>query len=160
MSAKSKETKALQRHESHWFDEMDRSFEQMMRRGLLQPFRDIWPDWAPFQPDLDVRMPRVDMIDREAELLVRAELPGIDKEHVHIEVAGDMLTIRGERAHEEKREEENVYRAEILRGAFSRTLRLPPGLDTDAAEATFEKGLLEIHLPKPEESKRQRIAIS
>lgn len=159
MSAKSKETKALQRHETHWLDEMDRSFERMMRRGLLQPFRDIWPDWAPFQPDLDVRMPRVDMIDRATELLIRAELPGIDKEHVHLEVAGDLLTIRGERAQEETHAEDNVYRAEILRGAFSRTLRLPSGLDTEVAEAAFEKGVLEIHLPKREESQRQRIAI-
>jgi HSP20 family protein len=160
MSAKSKETKALRRHETHLFDEMDRSFENLMRRGLLQPFREIWPDWAPFQPDLDIRVPRVDMIDRDAELLVRAELPGIDKEHVHIEVAGDLLTIRGERAHEERHEEDNVYRSEILRGAFSRTLRLPGGLDTDAAEASFDKGVLEVHLPKREESKRQRIEIS
>jgi HSP20 family protein len=106
-----------------------------------------------------MQLPRVDLIDREAEILVRAEVPGIDKEHLEVDLTGELLTIRGERRKEEKTEEGNVYRAEIARGTFVRTLRLPAEVDADKVEATFENGLLEIHLPKLATTKRQRIEL-
>lgn len=149
----------LEAHEPRFFDEMDRAFDRMMSRGLLQPFRSLWPDWAPFQPDLDVRVPRVDMVDRDDELLIRAEVPGIEKEHLHLELAGDLLTIHGEREKTETQEGDHVYRAEIVKGAFSRTILLPAGLNTEAIDASFANGILEVHVPKLETAKRQKIEV-
>ena len=160
MKTKRKETTtALQRPETGLFDEMDRAFDTLMHRGWLRPFRDLWPEWQPFTSDVEVQVPRVDLIDREAEVFVRAEVPGIEKEHLEVDLSGELLTIRGERHKEEKTEEGNVYRAEIARGTFVRTLRLPAEVDPEKIEATFKDGLLEIHLPKVETTKRQRIEI-
>lgn len=159
MKTKDKPTTALQPRETGFFDEMDRAFDMLTNRGWLHPFRAFWPEWAPLQPDLDVRVPRVDLVDRETEFLVRVELPGIDKQDVHVDLNGDLLTIRAERRHEQKTEEGNVYRAEILRGTFGRTIRVPAEIKTDEVQADFENGMLEIHLPKAESTKRQKIEI-
>ncbi|MCF7979091.1 MAG: Hsp20/alpha crystallin family protein [Chromatiaceae bacterium] len=155
-----KQAQTLQVRENRWLDDMDRAFDRMMNRGVLQPFRSLWPDWAPFQPDLDIRVPRVDMVDRDDELLIRAEVPGIDKEHLHLDLAGDLLTIHGERQHEETQEGDHLYRSEIVHGAFSRSIRLPTGLNTEAVDASFKNGILEVHLPKREETKRQKIEVN
>jgi len=160
MKTKRKETTtALTRPETGFFDEMDRAFDALMHRGWLHPFRELWPEWQPFTTDVEVQMPRVDLVDREAEILVRAEVPGIDKEHLDVDLSGELLTIRGERRKEEKTEEGDVYRAEIARGTFVRTLRLPAEVDAEKVEATFKDGLLEIHLPKLATTKRQRIEV-
>ena len=160
MKTKRKETTtALTRPETGFFDEMDRAFDALMHRGWLHPFRELWPEWQPFTTDVEVQMPRVDLVDREAEILVRAEVPGIDKEHLDVDLSGELLTIRGERRKEERTEEGDVYRAEIARGTFVRTLRLPAEVDAEKVEATFKDGLLEIHLPKLATTKRQRIEV-
>lgn len=154
-----REVQALQARENRWLDDMDRVFDRMVGRGVLQPFRSLWPDWAPFQPDLDIRVPRVDMVDRDNEFLIRAEVPGIDKEQLHLDLAGDLLTLHGERQHATTQEGDHIYRSEIVQGAFSRSIRLPAGLNTEAIEATFENGILEVHVPKLESVKRQKIEV-
>jgi HSP20 family protein len=160
MKTKRKETTtALTRPETGFFDEMDRAFDALMHRGWLRPFRDLWPEGQAFWNEAEMQLPRVDLIDREAEILVRAEVPGIDKDHLDVDLTGDLLTIRGEHRKEEKTEEGNVYRAEIARGTFVRTLRLPAEVDPEKVEATFRDGLLEIHLPKLATTKRQRIEV-
>jgi HSP20 family protein len=165
MKLKTKDTnKALQRHEAGLFDDLDRAFDTLMNHGLmgpgwLRPFRDLWPEWTAAQPETEVRLPRVDLIDRDTELLVKVELPGIDKEDLKVELNGDLLTIHGERRHEEKTEKENFYRAEIARGSFSRTLRLPVDVIADQVQANFDKGLLEVHLPKKEATAAQKIDV-
>lgn len=156
---KTTETKALQERDHSFFEDMDRAFDRLMSRGVLQPFRSLWPEWAPFHPDLDIRVPRVDMVDRETEVLIRAEVPGLKKEELHLELTGDLLTIRGERKREEKQEGEQVYRSEIVRGSFSRSIQLPAGIDQDAVQATFQDGMLEIHLPKLEVAERKTIEV-
>ena len=165
MKIRTKDTsKALQRHEAGLFDEMDRAFDALMGRGLmnpgwLRPFRELWPDWAALNADVEVRMPRVDLIDRNDELMIRAELPGIEKKDLELELNGDLLTIHAERRHEEKTEKENYYHAEIGRGSFSRTLRLPTDVITDQVQANFDKGVLEVHLPKKEATETQKIEV-
>ena len=160
MKTKRKETTtALTRPETGFFDEMDRAFDTLMQRGWLRPFRDLWSERQPFTTDVGVQVPRVDLIDREAEILVRAEVPGIDKEHLDVDLTGELLTIRGEHREEEKTEEGNFYRAEIARGTFVRTLRLPAEVDAEKIDATFKDGVLEIHLPKLATTKRQRIEV-
>ena len=141
-------------------DDMDRMFESFLNRGWLRPFREMWPDWARFEEGLELRTPRVDIINRDDELLVRAELPGVKREDLAVELSGDLLTIRGEQRHEERKEEGDLVRAEIGRGSFSRTMTVPAGLDAEHVKAEFKDGVLEVHLPKIEKTERRRIEIA
>jgi len=140
------------------FDEMDRMFDHLMSSGFLRPFDWRWPEIAGLRR-LEERMPRVDVIDREGELLVRAEIPGMRKEDVEVTLTDDLLTIKGE-TREEKEEEGEFYRSEIHRGSFSRTVRLPDTVIGDKAEAHFENGLLEVSIPKAEKSHKRSIKIA
>lgn len=148
------------RRELSLIDDMDRMFESFFNRGWLRPFREMWPEWARFEEGLEFRTPRVDVINRDEEVLVRAELPGVKREDLTVELTGDVLTIRGEQHHEERKEEGDVVRAEIARGAFSRTMTMPGGLDGEHVKAEFKDGVLEVHLPKLEKTERRRIEIA
>ncbi|MGE5152841.1 MAG: Hsp20/alpha crystallin family protein, partial [Bdellovibrio bacteriovorus] len=109
---------------------------------------------------MEFRTPRVDVINRDEEVLVRAELPGVKREDLTVELTGDLLTIRGEQHHEERKEEGDLVRAEIARGTFSRTMTVPAGLDGEHVKAEFKDGVLEVHLPKLEKTERRRIEIA
>jgi HSP20 family protein len=146
------------RREMTLFDEMDRAFDTLMHRGWMHPFREVWPEWARLESRLDIT-PRVDVIDRETEILVRAEVPGVDKNDLEVELAGDLLTIKGERKLEETKEEGAFFRSEIARGSFSRTIRLPAEVALEETQAEFKDGVLEIHLPKTEKTERRRIEV-
>lgn len=160
MTSKRKELmEAVPRRELHLFDEMDRLFDALFHRGWLRPFRESWPEWAGLGETFEMTAPRVDLIDREDELLVRAEVPGVEKKDLEVDLSGQMLTIRGERRREEKKEEGEYFRSEIARGSFSRTLRLPEEVDFEKARAEFADGMLEIHLPKTHKTERRRITL-
>lgn len=160
MTSKRKElAEVVPRRELHLFDEMDRMFDTLFHRGWLRPFREAWPEWARAEETFDLATPRVDLIDREEEILVRAEVPGVEKKDLTIDLTGQLLTIRGERRREEKKEEGEYFRAEIARGSFSRTIRLPEEVDFEKARAEFKEGMLEVHLPKTHRTERRRIAV-
>jgi HSP20 family protein len=163
MKTKSKAIgEAVPRREMSLFDEMDRAFENMMhhgwRHGWMHPFRETWPEWARLEQALDIT-PRVDVIEREDEILVRAEVPGVEKKDLEIELTGQVLTLKGERKHEQTEEKGTFYRSEIARGSFVRSLRLPENVDLEQAKADFKDGVLEIHLPKTEKTERRRIEV-
>ncbi len=132
------------------FDEMERMFENFFPTGWLRPMRTA-PLWAELPPG--AKIPPVDIIDREEEILLRAEMPGIDKDSIDISLSDNSVTIRGSSRHEEKESEENYYRSEISRGAFSRTVSLPADVDGDKTKATFKEGVLELTMPKVERSR-------
>jgi HSP20 family protein len=160
MKTKTKEmTETTPRREMALFDEMDRVFDSFLRHGWLHPFRDLWPDVTRLEEGVALRTPRVDIVNRDDELVVRAEIPGIKREDLTVELDGDMLTIRGEQRHEKKTGEGDLMRSEIARGSFSRTMSLPGGLDAEHAKAELNDGLLEVHLPKTEKTDRRRIEI-
>jgi len=150
---------AVPRRELELFDEMDRVFDSFFHRGWLLPLREVWPQFARVGDVLDFTSPRIDMIDREDEILVRAEIPGVDKKDVQVDLSGPNLSIRGERRREEKVEEGEFVRSEIARGAFRRTIRLPEDLDLDNAKAEFKDGVLEIRLPKTHKTERRQIKV-
>lgn len=156
-------TEAVPRREMTLFDEMDRLFDTMTNRGWMRPWRDMWPDWTGSNlmglEQEAIITPRVDVIDRESEILVRAEVPGVTKDNLQVEMAGDLLTITGERKHAEEKEEGAFYRSEIVRGSFSRTIRLPAEVSLDDTRADFHDGVLEIHLPKTQKTERRRIEV-
>lgn len=141
------------------FDEFERMFGQLAPRGWLRPFQWELPHWAEFI-GAEGRPPRVDVIDQEDTLLVRAELPGVSKDDIDITLSDNLLTIGCETRKETGKEEEGKYqRREIYRGSFSRSLTLPVGVDADKAKAEFKDGILELRLPKLEQAKRKSIPV-
>jgi HSP20 family protein len=103
--------------------------------------------------------PAVDLLEREDTLILRADLPGLSEDDVQIEVRDNVLTISGERSTELEDKEQGYYRIERAFGGFSRSLSLPEGVDADKIEASFDKGVLEVTIPKPEQRKPRRISI-
>lgn len=100
--------------------------------------------------------PELEMFQRGDQLVVRADLPGVKKDDVQVEVEDDVLTIRGERREEHEENEEGVYRSERSYGQFYRAIPLPEGVNPEQCEAHFDNGVLEITLKAPAEQQRQR----
>lgn len=141
------------------FEEMDRLLENLSMLGGRRPMRMDWPGWGELQLPLEGRMPRVDVVDREAEVVVRAELPGVDKKDLEVSATNNTVTIKGSTRHEEKEEKGDFYRCEISTGSFSRSVVLPAVVDGTKASASFKDGVLELVLPKAEKAKRRSITI-
>lgn len=104
--------------------------------------------------------PAVDVFDSRDAIVLKAELPGLDPGDIDIEVDDGLLTIKGERRFQESVEEGRYYRLERAYGTFTRTLQLPQGIDPEAISASFDKGVLEVRVPKAEEVKPRRIAVA
>jgi len=143
-------------------DEVDRVFDEFgFGRSWLTPsggrtlstsnVRNDWT-WAP----------AVEVFHRNSELVVRADLPGLTKDDVKVDVGEDRLIIQGERKQEHREEHEGMYRSERSYGTFCREVRLPAGAMTDQAKASFKDGVLEVTIPAPPESARRgrRLEIS
>ncbi|HZI49494.1 MAG TPA: Hsp20/alpha crystallin family protein [Pyrinomonadaceae bacterium] len=107
-------------------------------------------------------VPEIEMFEQNGELIVRADLPGLTKDDVNIEIDNDAITIEGERRSEQKENREGFYRTERSYGKFYRRLPLPDGVEAENANATFRDGVLEITMdaPKRVESKPRKVAIS
>jgi len=104
-------------------------------------------------------MPAMDLVESGDHFVLRADLPGMSQEDVNIEFEDGTLTISGERKAEHGEEKEGYHRVERSFGAFSRSLTLPQGVDADGVTASFDRGVLEIRVPKPEQRKPRRIEI-
>ncbi len=146
-------------------EEMDRLFEDFgvgvgwrlpsaVTRGRELLKREtglISADWSP----------RIDIQQREGELRVHADLPGLTKDDVKVDVTDDMLTIRGERKHEKKEEHEGYAYSECSYGSFYRAIPLPEGADPSKATAEFRNGVLEVTIPAPsrQEPKSHRVEV-
>ena len=104
-------------------------------------------------------IPAMDLVETDEHLVLRADLPGVDRDNVEIEVKDGVLTISGERRAEHEDKREGFHRVERSFGRFSRSLELPQGIAADSVQARFERGVLELRMPKPEERKPTRIEI-
>lgn len=105
-------------------------------------------------------LPAMDLVEVEGDLVLRADLPGVSEEDVAIEIRDNVLTVSGERRTEHEDQREGYHRVERAFGSFSRSLTLPKGVDADAVTARFDRGVLEVRVPKPEERKPRRVEIS
>jgi HSP20 family protein len=114
---------------------------------------------APELGEMQIFAPSVDVIDRDDEVVVKAEVPGVKKEDIHISLTGNLMTIKGETKQVQKEEKGDYYRCEISRGAFSRMVTLPADVDDTKAKAELHDGMLEITLPKMEQAKKRDIKI-
>ncbi|MFL6237837.1 MAG: Hsp20/alpha crystallin family protein [Thermoanaerobaculia bacterium] len=99
--------------------------------------------------------PQVEVAERGGNLVVCADLPGMRKEDVHLEIHNDFLVLRGERHQEQEQNEGGIYRSERSYGQFYRTVPLPDGVDPDQARANFKDGVLEVTIPLPQQEPRQ-----
>ncbi|HRQ04821.1 MAG TPA: Hsp20/alpha crystallin family protein [Nitrosomonas halophila] len=143
----------------HPITEMERVFERL--------FHPRWPslwrrDASVFDNVFETegqRLPSLDVIDRDNELLVRAELPGIEKKDLNISVTGNLLSIKAESSHEKKEEKGDYFRREISSFSFARSVMLPSTVDASRTTASLKNGVLEIMLPKMEVSKRRSIEV-
>lgn len=141
------------------FEEMDRWFEGVFPRSWLRPFQREWPAWAEVAMPFEGRLPKVDVIERDNEVVIKAELPGVKREDVDVSITDTSVCIKGRSSHESKEEKGDYYRREMSRGEFSRTLSLPAGVERDKAKARFTDGILEIVVPKQETAKRHNIKV-
>ena len=105
-------------------------------------------------------VPAMDLVESDDHFVLKADLPGLSEDDVAIEIRDNTLTISGERKSEYEKRERGWYRVERATGRFSRSLALPEGIDPDAVSAEFDKGVLEVHVPKPEQRKPRRVQIS
>jgi HSP20 family protein len=105
-------------------------------------------------------VPPMDLVEAEDHFVLKADLPGLSEGDVNLEVQDGTLTISGERKAEHEQREKGWYRIERSFGSFSRSLTLPDGVDPDRIEASFNHGVLEVRIPKPEERQPRRIEIS
>ncbi len=119
-----------------------------------------WPFWNRFEEDSVVWAPRVDIRENEHAFIVEADLPGVDKKDIKVQVENNILTIRGERKQVTEEKEGNNYRSERLFGMFQRTFTLSERIKTDAIKADYNNGVLTLTLPKMEELKPKQIEIN
>src|SRR3954464_14760003 len=103
--------------------------------------------------------PPMDLVETESHFVLRADLPGLSEDDVSIELEDNVLTVSGERKPEHEARKEGYYRVEGACGAFHRQLTLPEGVGPEAVEAAFDKGVLEVRIPKPEQRKPRKVAI-
>ncbi len=140
------------------FDEMERMMDRMFAdffpRSFLRPFG--WPSVA---AEWEPQVPRVDVVDREEDVLVRAELPGVQKKDLDVAIRDSAVTIKANVEREEKEEQGDYYRRERRRGSFARTVELPAEVDGTKAKASLKDGILELTLPKVERARAHHISI-
>jgi len=104
-------------------------------------------------------LPSVDISETKDDFIVKAELPGLEAKDVNVSISGDLLIIKGEKKKEEEEKDEHHHYVERYSGSFQRVFQLPTAVKGDKVEATFEKGVLKVTLPKVEEAKKKKIEI-
>lgn len=141
-------------------DDFESYLEQWLRRGPLRPF-----DWdRSLMGELFDRfashLPRVDVIEREQDILVQALVPGVQRQDLHISVSGNLLTINGRsRESEGTGADEQFHRREIVRREFSRSIPLPASADISECKATLQDGVLNIVIPRREDTVKRYIPV-
>ena len=105
-------------------------------------------------------MPAMDLVETADQYVLRADLPGLSDDDVNIQLEDNVLTISGDRKTEHESQQEGYYRLERAFGSFARSLTLPDGVDPDGVQARFDRGVLEIRIPKPEQKKPRQVQIT
>lgn len=111
------------------------------------------------EPALANWAPTSDVVETKDEIVIKAELPGLDEKDVNVEIENGVLTIKGERNAEQETDEKGYRRIERAYGSFLRTFTLPTNVEAEKISATFTNGLLEVHMPKKEGAKPRTIKV-
>lgn len=141
-------------------DEVERLFERLMPHTWLAPLKWNWPLWGALEESLhSLRQPQMDVIDRDKDILIRLEIPGVEKKNLEVSVTNSTLVIQGAVTREFKEQKKDYVRSEIAHGDFSRTLSIPAGVDASKISASLKDGMLEVLLPKEESIQRRAVEI-
>ena len=133
-------------------EEMDRLFDDFGFGGSL-----ISPGFGRgFEQSSSAWFPQTEVFERGIHLVIRADLPGMTKDDIDVDIEEDQIVIRGERRDEREQNEQGFYQTERSYGSFYRSIPLPQGIDSEQANANFQNGVLEITMPKPEQKQRGR----
>jgi len=135
-------------------------FENVLNRLWMEPLSLRRPMFREMESPLQMRYPLVDLIDRDDELVVRAELPGIKKNEIELSITDEGLTLSVDRDLKEEEKTDRFYRCEMAHGAFERTVIFPIAVDADKAKAQLKEGVLEIIVPKAQKSKRHVLKVA
>jgi len=141
------------------FEEFEHFFDQLRSRDWMHSFH--WPDTVQSHIPMfaEGKFPKVDIIDNDNDLLIRAELPGVDKKDLDISMTDNSVTIKASTSYEDREEKGDYYRSEIAQGQYCRTLTLPADVDIEQAKSSFKNGVLELTVPKVERSQRRTIKV-
>jgi len=140
---------------TRWEREMDRMMDDFFGRRL-RPWRPFF--WSR-GGDSELIAPALDVYEEKDEIVVKAELPGMTKDDIEVDISDTHLVLKGEKKKEEKLEEEDYFCCERSYGAFHRSLEIPKGVQADKVKASFKNGILEIRLPKTEEAKSKELKV-
>jgi HSP20 family protein len=140
---------------------MERLFERMIDDIWRQPFPTLLrPErWWPAETGMMMRMPSVDLYEEKDDVVIKAEIPGLSKEDINVQVTDSTVTIKGEKKREEEVKEDDYYRCERSFGSFTRAVALPCDVKADQVKASFKNGVLEVRMPKTEEAKKKAITV-
>lgn len=141
------------------FTALTQDFDRFLNPAPTSDNRDLWDDefFAPMRA-MQGGIP-VDISESDDEVFVRAELPGLEKDQIHVEVKDNFLTLSGEKQHRNEHKDRNAHRVESAYGRFSRTVSLPSEVVSEKANASYKNGVLEVTLPKAENAKRRAITV-
>lgn len=138
------------------FAEMERYFEHFFRNPFAMMTHPIMQSTMLKSADMS---PSVDIFEEGDEVVVKAEIPGVEKKDLDVSITENSLTLSGEKKQEQKVEKKDYHRIERSYGSFSRSFRLPDNVDGSKAKANFKDGVLEIRMPKTKETKKKKIEI-
>ena len=142
---------------------MEEFFENYWPRrwmeGFAEPYAWKRPFWSEFDEKFDV-LPKVDIVDRDDVVIVRAEMPGVKKDDVEITIAGDRLVIEARKETREEEKKEDFVHHEMAYGRVYRAVHLPVEVEGEKAKAELHDGMLEIHLPKVEATVPYKVKVA
>jgi len=142
------------------FEEVEHLFERLMPTNWIRPMGWNWPLWGALDESLEhIRVPQLDIVDRDKEILIRVEMPGVDKKDIQVSLNNSTLNISGSVSRESREQHKDYIRSEITRGNFSRRLAIPEGVDTAKIGASLRDGILEITLPKEPATQRRAVEV-
>jgi HSP20 family protein len=105
-------------------------------------------------------IPALDIVENDDDYVLRADLPGLTEQDINVELHNDVLTVSGERKSEHEERKQGYHRVERSSGSFRRSVRLPEGVSPESVRATFERGVLEVTVPKPEQQGPHKVQIT
>jgi HSP20 family protein len=133
----------------------------LLQDRMNRLFDDAGRTWRSDEPAATTTWsPSVDIFETEAEIIVKAELPGMDRKDISLHLENNVLSIRGERKFEKETKDENYHRIERSYGAFNRSFSIPATVDEEKIRADYKDGVLKIILPKKEQAKPKQIKIA
>ncbi len=135
---------------SRVFPEVSRLFEDF--------FNDL--PWMSSMPRVEGWVPAVDILERDGNLILRAELPGMNEKDIDVKLEGNILTLKGERKLDSEEKKHNYHRVESYYGSFTRSFTLPDTVDTDKIKADYKNGILTISIPQRPEVRPREIPVS